>query len=315
MVGCALLALIGVSAVPAVPAAQAVGPAACPRVMTESVPVPATVHVIDAHINVILPVGYCTSSQHYPVLYLLHGAGDTYKSWVANTDAVSASSPYPLIIVMPDGGRNSQAGWYSDWVDGSYQWESFHTKILPSFVNLHFRTRPDDLAIAGLSMGGFGALSYAGRHRGMFKAAASFSGAVDMRYAEPISGIAFGLLHSFEGVPNDQVWGNQLVNEPTWRAHNPRDLIPALAGTKLLLATGMGTPGGAQGDNLADLPGYLIETAVWQMNLGFAATAAADHVPVVQDFYPGGYHGWPYWQADLHWALPQLVAILGGPVP
>jgi S-formylglutathione hydrolase FrmB len=312
VVGCALLALL------AVPAAQAVGAvsgAACSRLVTESVPVPASVHVTDAHVNVILPAGYCTSSQHYPVLYLLHGAGDSYQSWVANTDAVKASSAYPLIIVMPDGGRNSQAGWYSDWVDGSYQWETYHMKILPTFVNQHFRTRSDDLAVAGLSMGGFGALSYAGRHPGMFKAAASFSGAVDIRYGEPISGIAFSLLHSFEGVPSDQVWGNQLLDEPTWRAHNPRDLIPKLAGTKLLLASGMGTPGGAQGDNLADLPGYLLETAVWQMNLAFAATAAADQVPVVQDFYPGGYHGWPYWQADLHWALPQLAAVLGGPVP
>jgi S-formylglutathione hydrolase FrmB len=28
------------------------------------------------------------------------------------------------------------------------------------------------------------------------------------------------------------------------------------------------------------------------------------------DFYPGGYHGWPYWQMDLHWALPQIYDVI-----
>jgi S-formylglutathione hydrolase FrmB len=287
---------------------------ACPRLVSQSVPLPSSVHITDNRVNVILPVGYCSSGLRYPVLYLLHGAGDTYQSWVTRTDAVNASAGYPLIIVMPDGGHNATAGWYTDWMDGTYQWETYHVGVLPRFINSRFRTRADDLGIAGLSMGGFGALSYAARHPGMFKAAASFSGAVDTRYAEPLSGVAFTLLQGIYGTPNDRVWGNQVANEANWRAHNPTDLAGRLAGTQLFVATGTGTPGGSQGDNLADPAGYLVENVVWQMNLSLHLALNAAHVPGVTDFYSGGYHGWPYWQADLHWALPQLAGVLGGPV-
>src|SRR5439155_874330 len=76
---------------------------------------------------------------------------------------------------------------------------------------------------AGLSMGGFGAMSYAARHRGLFRAAASFSGAVDTRYVEPASGIGFNIFHDTFGTPDDRVWGNQVTDEATWRAHNPTD--------------------------------------------------------------------------------------------
>src|SRR5437867_7419712 len=56
--------------------------------------------------------------------------GDTYESWTNNTDLTSFVRRFPLIIVMPDGGKGSNAGWYSDWKDGSRQWETFHIEVL-----------------------------------------------------------------------------------------------------------------------------------------------------------------------------------------
>ena len=51
------------------------------------------------------------AERRYPVLLLLHGCCDDYRSWVDKGRAEQLTAPYPLIVVMPDGGS---AGWYSD---------------------------------------------------------------------------------------------------------------------------------------------------------------------------------------------------------
>jgi hypothetical protein len=66
---------------------------------TIEVPLPRGVNVVDDHANVILPQGYCDPSKalaRYPVVYLLHGAGDTYNAWAAKTDVVAFSKSYQL---------------------------------------------------------------------------------------------------------------------------------------------------------------------------------------------------------------------------
>ncbi|HUY64181.1 MAG TPA: alpha/beta hydrolase family protein [Acidimicrobiales bacterium] len=293
-----------------------------PSFVTDVVPLPTGVHVVSNKVNVILPAGYCTSGQRYPVLYLLHGAGDTYGAWESNTDIkqylTSNPSAYPFIVVMPDDGANAEAGWYTNWYDGEWQYETYDIAVLQSFVNTTYATLPDHIGVAGLSMGGFGALSYAARHPHMFKVAASFSGAVDTLYGAPVSGVAFTELHSMYGTPDDAVWGNQVTNRANWAAHDPATLAPDLAGTTILLASGTGTPGGAQGDALDPTGdfnpgGYFLENAIFQMNLSLVRSLTLAHVPYISNFYPGGYHGWPYWQADLHWALPYIKAALGSP--
>ena len=298
----------------------------CPSggLVTDTVPVPASVHLTAGgnDINVLLPPGYCdpgNADLYYPVLYLLHGAGDTYKAWVTNTNLESFYYGPGLtnepIIVMPDAGHNAQAGWYSDWLGGEYQWEKYHIKDLQGWVNANYRTLPDDIGIAGLSMGGFGAMSYAERHPRMFKVAASFSGALDMLYGAPATGVVFTELNSQYGTPNDQVWGNQLTDYSNWERHNPASLAAKLkgTGTVVLLACGTGTPGGAYGDDPSNPGGYALESGVFQMNLSMARALTLAGVPFQEHFYPGGWHGWPYWQADMHWALPIIDGVLGAP--
>jgi len=282
-----------------------------PRCFDVAVPVGAGLIVPDSTVRILLPTDYATSRARYPVLYLLHGAGDTYRTWTEQTDVEAFSAQFPLIIVMPDGGHDSEAGWYSDWADGSRQWETFHTRVLVRYVDRHFRTlRLAHRAVAGLSMGGFGAMSYAARHRGLFRAAASFSGAVDTRYVEPASGIGFNIFHDTFGTPDDRVWGNQVTDEATWRAHNPTDRAADLGGVELFVATGTGTPGGPAGDDPSNPGGYFIEQVIFQMNLSFGRALDAAGVPSHRDFYLGGYHGWPYWERELHWALPQIVDVI-----
>ncbi len=283
--------------------------AACdrPRCFDVVVPLPKGVSVPDSTVRILLPAGYDASRARYPVLYLLHGAGDTYATWTERTDVQDFTARLPLVIVMPDGGRNADAGFYSDWVDGSRQWETFHTRVLPRWIDRHYRTlrRRTHRAVAGLSMGGFGAMSYAARHRRLFRAAASFSGAVDTRFPRGGTNVL-----DATGIVRREVWGDPVADERTWREHNPTDLARKLRGVALFLATGDGTPGGPAGDDPSDGAGYGIESVVFRMTLDLASALDAAHVPYAKDFYRGGYHGWPYWERELHWALPQMLALI-----
>lgn len=296
-----LLALLG----RALPAHGACDP---PRCIDVVVPVPKRLTVPDSTVRVLLPVDYDSTRKRYPVLYLLHGAGDTYATWTELTDVQAFSADFPLIIVMPDGGRDANAGFYSDWIDGSRHWETFHTRILRRYVDRRFRTLPrgKHRAVAGLSMGGFGAMSYAARHRRLFRAAASFSGAVDTLYPDPTRNILFATRTVAEGI-----WGDPAVDLAPWREHNPPDLAAKLRGIALFVATGDGKMGGPAGDDPSNPGGYIIEQVVFEMNRSFVAALDAAGVPYTKDFYGGGYHGWPYWERELHWVLPQIVELIG----
>jgi diacylglycerol O-acyltransferase/trehalose O-mycolyltransferase len=282
-----------------------------PRCLDVVVPYPSNLKVPDSTVRIVLPPHYSAHGPGYPVLYLLHGAGDTYKSWVDNTDLVQFTKKYRVIVVMPDGGHDSNAGWYSDWKDGSRNWESFHIDVLIPWIDSHFDTLGNGYrAIAGLSMGGFGAMSYAARHPGLFTAAGSFSGAVDTQYVSPVSGVAFAQLHDQYGTPDSRVWGDQTTDSATWSAHNPTSLAKDLRCTALWIATGNGSPGGPAGDDPSNPGGYFIEQFIWQMNNSFTNALDGAGVAYHKDFYGGGYHGWPYWQMDLHWALPGLYGVI-----
>lgn len=280
-----------------------------PRCLEDVVPASYGANVPDRRFTVLVPRGYDPAgARRYPVLYLLHGAGDTFQTWVRNTDLLSLTAGLELIVVMPDGGRNAEAGWYSDWKDGSRQWETFHTAALVAYVDTSYKTMgPGHRAVSGLSMGGFGAMHYAARHPALFQAAATFSGAVDTMYLAPASGVGFTLFHNQFGTPDDRVWGNQVTDEQTWRANNPTDLVDDLRGALLLIATGNGLPGGAHEDP-SNPGGYGIEQFIWQMNLSFVRALDSAGVPHTDLFYGPGQHSWPYWRDALAWALPQLLA-------
>ena len=274
-------------------------------------PVPSTLKVPNATVRVLLPAGYATSRARYPVLFLLHGVADSYKTWTALTDVVKLTKKYRLIVVMPDGGSGQSAGWYSDWKDGSRQWETFHTKVLVPWVDKSFRTLGRrHRAVAGVSMGGFGAMKYAARHPRAFRAAASFSGYVDTMFMAPLSGPFYhhagqGLAGQSLGTPNSNVWGDQSSDEERWRAHNPTDLAAKLKGKWLFVASGKGTPRGESGDDLSRPHSYVTEIFIWQNNESFARALDVANVAYTKDFYDG-YHHWPYWQRELHRALPGL---------
>jgi S-formylglutathione hydrolase FrmB len=271
--------------------------------------------VPNATVRVLLPDGYDAARRRYPVLYLLHGVGDSYKTWTQLTDVLALTETYNLIVVMPDSGSGPNAGWYSDWKDGSRQWETFHTKVLVRYIDETFRTLGrKHRGLAGASMGGFGAMKYAARHPRAFRAAASFSGYVDTMFMAPLSGPFYhyggqGVGGQSLGTPNENVWGDQTEDEERWRAHNPADLAAKLKGKRLFIASGMGTPGGESGDDPSRPHSYLTETFVWQVNESFTSALDDTGVGYTSHFY-NGYHHWPYWQQELRRVLPDLYEVI-----
>lgn len=131
--------------------------------------------------DIVLPVSYEQGNEHYPVLYLLHGYMQNYTVWGRNLGAAFyARSMEDLIVVMPDAG-NSWFINYAQSEDGqSNNWEDHVIVDVIGHVDSNFRTlaQREGRAIAGLSMGGYGAFMMALRHPDMFVSMGSTSGAL-----------------------------------------------------------------------------------------------------------------------------------------
>ncbi|MFB7910459.1 alpha/beta hydrolase [Kitasatospora sp. NPDC056076] len=133
------------------------------------------------HIKIILPSGYGDDpTRRYPVLYFLHGSPDDPIQ--QNYPALTTSNA--MITVIPDGGAR---GWYANWFNqntqlGAQNWENFHLNQVIPFIDANLRTvaTKKGRAVAGVSMGGFGALHYAQDRPDLFSQTASLSGDIDL---------------------------------------------------------------------------------------------------------------------------------------
>ena len=123
--------------------------------------------------NVVLPTGYATErATRYPVLYLLHGLTGHYSDWVSRTNISDYASAYRIIVIMPEGNDS----WYTDSGDNKY--ETYILQELIPDVQQRYRTIEARYAraIAGLSMGGYGAIKFGLKSPHTFALAASMSG-------------------------------------------------------------------------------------------------------------------------------------------
>jgi S-formylglutathione hydrolase FrmB len=253
-------------------------------------------------VRLLLPPGYRAEPQRrWAVLYLLHGCCESFRAWTRSTDIEELTAASDVLIVMPDGGA---AGFYSDWRRGP-GWETFHLLELDRLLHEDYRAG-EPRAIAGLSMGGLGALGYAARHPGMFAAAASFSGVVHTRLDGDESRRYLDLVRE-QGEDPLGLWGDPEADSDVWAAHNPFDLIPRLAGTRLYLSSGDGRPGPLDPPGTAADPR---EAALGRENAAFAAELGRRGVQAEVNLYGPGTHSWPYWQRELHRAWPLLEASL-----
>lgn len=128
------------------------------------------------HYRILLPADYFQSVKHYPVLILLHGWHGDYKNWTTLTNLGAYAEKLPIIIVMPDAGDS----WYVNSASSPQdKFERYIVRDLVDDVDQNWRTlrNPHRRAVAGLSMGGYGALKFGFKYPEVFAFAGSISGA------------------------------------------------------------------------------------------------------------------------------------------
>ena len=131
---------------------------------------------------IYLPPDYETSERSYPVLYLLHGAGDDHTGWVQFGEvlhiadkAIKKGQSTPMIIVMPDA-NTTQRGYYNS-INEKWRYEDFFFDEFMPYVESTYRIKKEKRfrAIAGLSMGGGGTFIYALHRPDLFSSACPLS--------------------------------------------------------------------------------------------------------------------------------------------
>ena len=137
---------------------------------------------MDRKYAIYLPADYEISGRSYPVLYLLHGAGDDQTGWVQFGEVknitdkdIQEGKCTAMIIVMPDG-NTGQRGYFNS-PKGDWNYEDFFFQEFMPFIEKTYRIRAEKRyrAISGLSMGGGGSFMYALHHPELFSSACPLS--------------------------------------------------------------------------------------------------------------------------------------------
>ena len=252
-------------------------------------------------------------------VYLLDSmeAGEDFNGWDINTAAFDWFYQSGLSLVMPVGGKSS---FYSDWYQPAvgngqtytYNWETFLTQELPTWLAANRNVAPTDNAAVGLSMGGSAALVLAAYHPQQFIYAGSLSGFLNLSAGDGPGKVRIAMMwnggfnpEAMWGPPGDQAWAR---NDPTV---NVSRLVAN--NTRIWIYCGNGTPADpalASPDapiaGLGFLEGFAIES-----NLAFrnAYVAARGNNGVFN--FPDGIHSWGYWGQELQRMKPDLQRVLG----
>ena len=276
---------------------QALGPRM--RDLTIESPVVGT-----AMVRLLLPSTFADEpTARFPVLYLLHGAAGEYSDWTINTDVEALTRPTRLLVVMPAVTTSNLDGLDTNPENaGVATWETFHLVELLQLLERNWQAG-ENRAVAGLSMGGFGAVTYAGRHPDLFKALASYSGALDLR----------GVTELLDDPKNLAGWGDLAAAVTNWGIYDPVKLMPRLRGTAIYLSCGNGTPGPLDSPERTDIDE--LEVFVSGGNDGFVAALKEAGIPAIVNAYGPGTHSYPYWERELHASLPMLLQALGETPP
>lgn len=233
--------------------------------------------------NVILPRNYETSTTRYPVLYLLHGLFGHFDNWITHTNVVDYAAKYRIIIVMPEGGD----GWYTDSATvPADKFESYIIKELIPDVENRFRTIRDrrGRAVAGLSMGGYGALKFGVKYPWTFALAASMSGALDPAVRSE----------------NNKGFGWDVIKPSIIKVYGAAENKTRIDNDLHLLVKNFPK------ENLAVLPYFYLDCGTedgWlSSNRQLSDIFLQRKIPHEFRQIPGG-HNWGYWDAQIQYVL------------
>lgn len=228
-----------------------------------------------------------------PLLYLLHGLGDDESTWLRRTSIDRYAANTGLAVVMPRGDRS----FYQDEAHGSRYW-TFLSEELPAVVQDFFRvsTRREDTFVAGLSMGGYGAMRWALAQPWRFAAAATLSGALDL--GAGAGALAEGAISGEEGLAPDATF---------------LDFAPDVRDNSL---GGSFAPGGdndlfalLRHSDPEDLPALYVscgrQDGLLDHSERFLAAARAMGADPRSEF-PDGVHSWELWDAQIQHVIDWL---------
>lgn len=230
---------------------------------------------------VVLPLEYdqrAATGKRYPVLYLLHGLFGHYDNWTAKTRLADYATQYQMIIVTPEGNDS----WYTDSATVSKnKYETYFIEELIPDVERRYRTiqTRGGRGVAGLSMGGYGALKFGIKYPQRFAFAGSLSGAIGAAsWTETdLRGLA-AIWRSLVPVFGASDSPTRTANDISKLVHDlPADRVSSLP----FLYVGCGT-----------------EDPLLKSNLDFAELLRSRKIPHVYRELPGG-HAWPYWDAEV----------------
>ncbi len=251
--------------------------------------VPSAILGRPVNVCVDLPANYAaTAPERYPVLYFLHGLFEHDTAWIRHGgktvfDALLKEGRLgPFIVVLPDADNT----FYVNSFDGKDRYEDFFIRELVPYIDRHYRTIPLRQArgIAGVSMGGYGALHLAMRHPDVFGAVSAQGAALIPKFPHPVPTqgrwgfYARVLEHAFGDPLSEAYWD---ANNPLTLAEHPR----RFKGLKIYFDCG-------------NHDRYGFEYGAEMLN----QILNREHFS--HQFYlrPGD-HGWPYLQKYLQYAL------------
>lgn len=263
-------------------------------------------------VHVLLPAGYDDNRRRrYPVLWLLHGATWGADSWLLSWNHIAdLAEGLPGIVVMPDGGElGMYTDWWNDGARGNPAWIPYHLELLRETTESRYRIRPGRRwhAIAGVSMGGQGALRYAALLPGYFGSVAGFSAALpDMRTLTAQAGVSIAIVGSGLDITYETIYGP--ADAPWAEGQSAQGLAPNFQHTRVYVNSGDGTkcPGDAVGSG--DAGGAVTETFINIHQGPFAAAAREagakvtevttcgvhDHAPFHRAFAAA--RAWGFWK-------------------
>ncbi|WP_258534338.1 alpha/beta hydrolase family protein [Streptomyces sp. PT12] len=254
----------------------------------------------EGRVRLLTPEGWEErgAGDSWPVLYLLPGGDGDHLTWTVDFRIQDLPELRDTVVVMPD---MPLFGFYSDWWNGGAGGPpavaTYHLDEVVPLLERRYGAGERRVA-AGLSQGGFGAVSYAARNPGMFRAVASYSGFV-----------------------------HPLAQRRLWAAHDLYHLAHRLRGVPVYLASGDGRlgaldPPGTSPDE--EVPGLEdpenpfpddvlspTETLMGEESRLLAERLRAAGADVTTHFYAGT-HAPAYWEAELRRSLPMLLEALHG---
>jgi S-formylglutathione hydrolase FrmB len=234
--------------------------------------------------TVVFPKNYTHTSEHYTTIYLLHGFGGNHTDWVKYSGLVKYLSDYNYLVICPDG-KNS---WYTNSVDKKRNYEDYVVSDLIPAVDKRYRTisTRHGRVVAGLSMGGYGAIKLALKRPWLFVFAGSFSGAlyVPVGSRPDSKDISESLMKAFGEEKSDQ-----------WRKNDPFVLLDSTKAVNsipyLYVSTG-------KDDNL---PRIVEQNRLLVEKLRSKGMLYEYHET------PGG-HNWMYWDKEIRNFLKRLAS-------